>query len=242
MPFLRVLRDKRGYETTYLMHWFRDGNRQRSKILYMFRTPPGVRVGCDVLDPAVVRDIEAQHPDIEFDWRALFDNRQVVESAPEPRQQRGQRGSRAEPPEPRKRRREEPAPPPPPEVVQPPPPVTAVAEPPAAAETPKERFRVPEGIEGTTREEQIAFVAKWYVGIRDRIPHRTHDPVRRETLLQLVERLNPSPWGNEEQVVVGLEHAAEALHRLSRVFSKRRRRTRRPKPPGADTGAPNEPA
>ena len=45
MPFLRVIRDKRGYETTYLMHWCREGARQRSRILYMFRTPGGIRVG-----------------------------------------------------------------------------------------------------------------------------------------------------------------------------------------------------
>jgi hypothetical protein len=241
VPFLRVLRDKRGYETTYLMHWFRDGNRQRSRILYMFRTPPGVRVGCDLLDPGVVREIEAQHPDIEFDWRTLFDNRQVIETAPEQRHQRGQRGSRGEPGEARKRRREEAPPPPPPvEVVETPP--VPVAEPLAATETPKERFRVPAVIEGTSREERIAFLAKWYVEIRDRVPHRTHDPVRREALLQLVERLNPSPWETEEQAVAGLEHAAEALHRLSRVFSKRRRRARRPKPSDTDTGASNEPA
>ena len=45
MPFLRVIRDKRGYETTYLMHLYREGHRQRSRILYVFRSPGGVRVG-----------------------------------------------------------------------------------------------------------------------------------------------------------------------------------------------------
>ena len=64
MPFLRVIRDKRGYETTYLMHWFRDGNRQRSRILYVFRTPGGVRVGRDPLEPAVQRELETRHPGI----------------------------------------------------------------------------------------------------------------------------------------------------------------------------------
>ena len=50
MPFLRILRDKRGYETSYLMHWFREGHRQRSRVLYVFRTPGGVRVGRTPLD------------------------------------------------------------------------------------------------------------------------------------------------------------------------------------------------
>ena len=43
MPFLRVIRDKRGYETTYLMHWFNEGGRQRSRILYAFRGPSVTR-------------------------------------------------------------------------------------------------------------------------------------------------------------------------------------------------------
>ena len=55
VPFLRVIRDKRGYETTYLMHWYREGNRQRSRILYVFRTPGGVRVGREALEPDVLR-------------------------------------------------------------------------------------------------------------------------------------------------------------------------------------------
>jgi hypothetical protein len=240
VPFLRVLRDKRGYETTYLMHWFREGNRQRSKILYMFRTPPGVRVGCDLLDPAVVHEIEAQHPEIEFDWRALFDNRQVIDTAAEPRRQRGGRGGEGA--EGRNKRRDEPAPPPPRrvEVIEAPP---AAPEPAASTEPPKEHFRVPAAIEGITREEQIAFLVKWYGEVRERIPHRTHDPVRRETLLLLAERLNASAWEGEEQIAAGLQHAAEALHRLSRVFSKRRRRARRPsKAADADRGSTNEPA
>ena len=204
MPFLRVLRDKRGYETTYLVHWFRDGNRQRSRILYVFRTPPGVRVGRDVLDPDVVGEIEAQHPDIEFDWRALVENRQVIDQAGDPRRQQQ-----------RPRKKPAAAPPPPTEA-------PAVTSPPPVP--------VPLGIEGDTRDLQLAFLAKWYPELRDRIPHRTQDPVRRDALLALVERLNAAAWETEEQIASGLQHAADAVHRLSRVFSKRRRRPRRTKP------------
>jgi hypothetical protein len=203
VPFLRVLRDKRGYETTYLVHWFRDGNRQRSKILYMFRTPPGVRVGRDVLEPAIVREIEAQHPEIEFDWRALLDNRQIIDNAADPRRQR-----------PRKKPAAAPAPPP---------------EAPAPSMAPA-RPAVPMTVEGDTRELQLAFLARWYPELRDRIPHRTQDPIRRDALFALVERLNAAAWETEDQIVAGLRTAAEALHRLSRVFSKRRRRPRRAKP------------
>ena len=83
MPFLRVVRDKRGYETTYLMHWYREGNRQHSRILYVFRSPGSVRVGRDPLEPEILQQIEAQHPDIAFDWNVVRDNQQVVDAARE---------------------------------------------------------------------------------------------------------------------------------------------------------------
>jgi len=63
--------------------------------------------------------------------------------------------------------------------------------------------------------------------VRDRIPERTSDPTRRETLLALAERLNPAAWTDADEIAAGLEGATEALERLSRVFSKRRRRSRR---------------
>ena len=97
MPFLRVIRDKRGYETTYLMHWCREGNKQRSRILYVFRTPGGVHVGREALDADVLKLLEAQHPDIEFDWNAVFHNQQVIESTIEPRRPRKRPPGEGEP-------------------------------------------------------------------------------------------------------------------------------------------------
>jgi hypothetical protein len=217
VPFLRVLRDKRGYETTYLVHWFRDGNRQRSKILYVFRTPPGVRVGRDALDASVLREIEERHPEIEFDWRVLLDNRQVIDSSPEPRRGRPKPAREAAP----------------------------AAKPDSTpAPTPPPKPLVPAAVEGDTREQQLTFLAKWYPELRDRIPHRTQDAVRRETLLALVERLNAAAWETEEQIIAGLQSASEALLRLSHVFAKRRRRARRPKSASPDSPPPatNEPA
>ena len=63
VPFLRVIRDKRGYETTYLMHWFSEGGRQRSRILYAFRGPSVARVGRLPLEPATMRHLEASFPE-----------------------------------------------------------------------------------------------------------------------------------------------------------------------------------
>lgn len=233
MPFLRVLRDKRGYETTYIVHWVRDGNRQRSRILYVFRTPPGVRVGRSALDPAVIREIEAQYPDVDFDWRALLDNRQVIDDSAEVRRPRAAknagRGDRAEgqkrPAD--KGEAERPAQEAPDDL--PPHAPASVREP------------IPAAVDGDTRELQLAFLARWYDELRERVPHGTQDPVRLEALLALVDRLNTAGWETEEQIVAGLESASEALLRLSRVFSKRRRRSRRGKTPDAAPPPANEP-
>jgi hypothetical protein len=201
------------------MHWFREGSRQRSKILYAFRTPPGVKVGRDAIDPAVIREIEAQHPDIEFDWRALRENQQIIDTSTEPR--RPLRRAR-------KDEKEKPA-------AERPPPAQARLEaaPPAAApasETPVlPRLVIPPAIEGSTREEQFVFLLNCYLNLRERVPHRTQDPIRREALRALVERLNPEAWVGEEAIVTGLHDAAEALERLSNLFARRRKRPRRAK-------------
>jgi hypothetical protein len=206
VPFLRVIRDKRGYETTYLMHWFREGSRQHSRILYVFRSPGGVRVGRTALEPDVLRQLETRHPEIAFDWAAVLDNRQVIETAPPERR-------------PRKRRRgdEESGAP-----------AAAPARPePQQASTP--RFVVPATLEGDTPEAQIAFLSHWHGLIKEQIAQRAADPARRDALLALAARLDPSAWTDADEVTTGLQQAAEALERLSHVFAKRRRRTRRKK-------------
>jgi hypothetical protein len=214
VPFLRVIRDKRGYETTYLMHWLRDGSRQRSRILYVFRTPGGVRVGRESLEPDVLREIESRHPEINFDWKTLFANQQLVESSPELRR-------------PRKRKREEE-----------PAATSAVADAAAPAGEPESqvapvppRPSIPANLQGATPDEQIAFLNHWYPLVRERIPQRTSDPARLEALTALAERLNPAAWTDADQIAEGLLRAAEALERLSRVFSRRRRRRRTSKAP-----------
>ena len=212
MPFLRVIRDKRGYETTYLMHLYREGHRQRSRILYVFRSPGGVRVGRGALDPDVLRELEAQYPDIAFDWKDVREHQQHIEISPEPR--------RRKPP-----KREEAVATAAPDV-QAPPPAPAPAPPSPSTPAPSPGA-VPSAIEGATPDDQIAFLGRWYALIRERIPRRTSDPIRQEALIALTERLNPASWTDADQIAAGLQQASEALERLSRVFSRRRRRTRR---------------
>jgi hypothetical protein len=70
---LRFTRDKRGYETTSLVHAGRRNGRSRQRILYWFRTPPGVKVGRPALDEDAIRWIEEHNPDIKFDWPKILE-------------------------------------------------------------------------------------------------------------------------------------------------------------------------
>ena len=219
MPFLRVIRDKRGYETTYLMHWFQDNGRQRSRILYAFRSPSGTRVGRDALDPGLMRRLEQQNPGIAFDWKAVLAERQVIEPSPELRRRRPKKG-------------EEPKP------VAPPPPAAAApkVEPPAPAPPP--RPMIPAAIEGLTPDDRVAFLQHWYPIVRERVDRRAADPDRHAALVSLADRMNPDGWPPEE-IEHKLQQAGEALERLSHVFARRRRRARRR--PAGDGQAPASP-
>ena len=219
-----MIRDKRGYETTYLMHLYRDGQRQRSKILYVFRTPGGVRVGRDPLEPDVLRQLEAQYPDIVFNWALVRESQQLIETAAEPRRRRP--------------RREEETP-----VAASPPSVPPTASPAPASVAAPSRPAIPSVIEGATPDERIAFLSHWHPIIRERIPLRTSDPGRQEALNALADRLNPANWTDADEITAGLQQAAEALERLSHVFAKRRRRgRRRPKDARPSPGVESPPS
>jgi hypothetical protein len=71
VAFLRFTRDRRGYENTFLLHVAHPGERPR--VLYWYRTAPGVRVGRPALDEDAIRTIEEQHPEIDFDWPHILE-------------------------------------------------------------------------------------------------------------------------------------------------------------------------
>lgn len=58
-------------EHTFLLHVAAPG--ERPKILYWYRTVPGVRIGRPALDDAAMRALEDHYPDIDFDWPYLLD-------------------------------------------------------------------------------------------------------------------------------------------------------------------------
>lgn len=107
---MRFTRDKRGYETTSLVHTGRRGGRSRPRILYWFRTPPGVKVGRPALDEAAIRWIEEHNPDIEFDWPKILEAQPPA--APPAEDARNRRGRRDRPRPARPAEGQRPAPPP----------------------------------------------------------------------------------------------------------------------------------
>lgn len=221
MPFLRVIRDKRGYETTYLMDWYQESGRQRSRVLYAFRGPGGVRVGRLPLEPSTMHELEIRYPGVAFDWKAIFADRQVIESGPDLRRRRPRReDAPAEPATPANK------------------PVPRPQLPTVAPHPP-----IPAALQGESTAEQLAFLAEWYPKVRERVEHRTTEPARRDALLTLAERLNPSAWAESADLTEPLAHAAEALERLARVLTRRRRRSGKrrivPGEPEAAAGKPS---
>ena len=71
MPYLRLVADRRGVEHTYLLHTPTPGG--QTKVLYWYRTAPGLRIGRPALDDAAMRALEEQYPDIDFDWQYILD-------------------------------------------------------------------------------------------------------------------------------------------------------------------------
>lgn len=71
MPHLRLTADRRGNENTFLLHSSAPG--ERPKVIYWYRTAPGLRLGRPALDDGAMRTLEEQYPDIDFDWPYLLD-------------------------------------------------------------------------------------------------------------------------------------------------------------------------
>jgi hypothetical protein len=65
--------------------------RSRPRILYWFRTPPGVRIGRSALDEAAIRLIEEHNPDVEFDWTRILKGQDASAEQKAPPQERRRR-------------------------------------------------------------------------------------------------------------------------------------------------------
>ena len=210
---MRFTRDKRGYENTYVVHTPRRRARGRPRILYWFRTPPGVRVGRAALDAEAIRLIEEHHPQIHFDWPQIL-NGEEEPAPPEPNRR----------PEAAVRAVAEPVP-------------AAVTPEPAARELAMEQTLGP--AHARLGSEGLARLRARYADVIASITRRTQDEQRRQQLTDQAERLNPDSWVTDDEVVKGLEAYEAVLASLRDVVGRRRRRKRsRPAGPGSASAVP----
>ena len=198
----------------------RKGRGQR--ILYWFRTPPGVTVGRAALDEDAIRLIEQHNPDLQFDWTRILKGQgtETVPDRPEPPRQQ-QRN--APPPQisPRPKAPETPAV----AIVLPDPPERDPDEPLTAAGRKL-------GAEGLSRlrgrhSEMLARIS-------DRVP----DAERQSELKLIAERLNPDAWVTDADVLAGLDAYESTFESLRSVVGHRRRRSRRHDASGAAPAGP----
>jgi len=210
----------------------------RSRILYWFRTPPGVRVGRSALDEEAIRLIEEHNPDVEFDWtRILKGQDEPAPSAPAPHKERR---AKERPP------RESPPPPAPRSA----PPVAAAQPPLPAPVAEVEQDEIPPSTvaEAKLGAEGLARLRARHASVLARISEGITDPVRRDELKAQAERLNPDTWVTDEEVTAGIESYEAVFESIRTAVGRRRkrRRSRRPRPeqgPSAGlSGQPQEPA
>lgn len=227
MPFLRLTRDRRGFENTFLMHADRPGDRPR--ILYWYRTAPGVQLGRPPLDEDAIRAIEEQHPQIEFDWPAILALSEVMmpeEEAPPPRQQQPRREKK-----PRRERGEESrrAPAAPSLAAEEPSRDERGEEPGARAEQagdatrmePSEPVEAPEVSE--PRNRLVEELAGREIGARLRARHAEIvsridaleiDGAEKDALFTRAEAIDPELWMTPESVLEGVRSADALFDKL----------------------------
>jgi hypothetical protein len=253
LPYLRFSRDKRGYEHTFVIQSDRRRGRSRTRILYWFRTPPGVKVGRSALDEIAIRSIEESNPDIDFDWTSILKEGAPEASAPAPRQTNQDRRNPRRPTEPRALRTPAVASAPPPRqvdavvapVVESAPVQTQAADAPLASPEPAIPATTPASLNDESPAEQLTLTpAHARLGVEGvlrlrarhaeilaRISERVTDTARQDELKAQAERLNPDTWVTDDEVRVGLEGYESVLASLRGVVGQGRRRRRRGGPP-----------
>jgi hypothetical protein len=227
VPFIRRTRDKRGYETTYVMHAYRPSQGpHRTRILYVFRSPAGSRVGREPLEGEVQEALEHTHPDLTFDWQAL-----LRESMEPPRRPPG-RGDAPERPARSPR--------------------SSNAARGRAENRAPDRSPAPEPVTPIVSEDDsilgqtlgggpAARLRARYAELLQRIARRSRSPEERDRLVEHARRLNPDDWSDEAAVraaVVTVEAEWQAIvetlpaRRRGRRGGRRRGHGRGPAPDG----------
>lgn len=202
MPFLRLTRDRRGFEHTFLLH--ADTPDVRPRVLYWYRTAPGVLIGRPALDEEVIRGIEEQHPEIEFDWPAILALREVMPPEEEPaapirparRTRSGRREGRGGPSS---------APPPPREPL---PAEVAAVDTGAEESVPDEEIPTTHGLlEELVGREIATRLRARFAEIMARIHEQAFDGPTLDSWVARAEALDPDTWLTPDAVLEGVRDA-----------------------------------
>jgi hypothetical protein len=240
--------------------------RGQQRILYWFRTPPGVRVGRAAIDEEAIHLLEQHNPDVQFDWTRILKSPQGAEPSPRT------------PPRPTQPPRARGDAPPRPPFSTPPPAVNPRAAVPAevdeadveaqaasaadldAGDAPPETIsaalthlsddpasndesdpdvdvRQPAAF-ARLGAEGLARLRARYAEVLARISDRPIDDAVREELKARAERLNPDAWVTDDEVAQGLEQYEAVFESLRSVVGHPRRRRRRRDRSGAGDGVP----
>jgi hypothetical protein len=238
VAFLRLTRDHRGYENTYLLHAPQPG--ARPIVLYWYRSAPGVRIGRPALDEDAIRTIEEQHPHIDFDWPHILEVGAISEPEVERRPVRQKRrqgppakaGAPGAIPHARGRQPEEPVP-------------TAGEGAPQELEAGDDGALIQAALESALASETEALLDEQVADEADEAPPRAHDLLeelvgheiatrlhaRYSEIISRVHRipddhpqrtawqaraesLNPDNWVTPDEVLRGVSHADASFDAL----------------------------
>ncbi|MSO62605.1 MAG: hypothetical protein EXQ50_11035 [Acidobacteria bacterium] len=227
MPFLRLTRDRRGTKNTFLLHADRPGD--RPKLLYWYRTAPGIVLGRAPLDEDAIRTIEDQHPEIDFDWPAILALSEVMtpedEAPARPQQPEGRRSRpRDQPRDAQPRPRQDAPPEPAIDTVDEP--VAGVDDLPTLEELtfdsdPAEAARpAPRHASGLLEElvgrEIATRLRARYSELSARIHERHAEAAVRDRWMTRAASLNPDIWLTPEAVLEGVRRADGLFDSLRR--------------------------
>jgi hypothetical protein len=223
VPFLRLTRDQRGYETTFLLHAIHPGDRPRE--LYWYRSAPGIRVGRPPLDEDAIRAIEERHPEIDFDWPHILEAGTVLPPEVERRPER----QRRRPPRPRDE-----APPvatsradavAPSETAIDEPVLSAAVDSDASAsevgESPADTSSLPDVLVELVGREIAGRLRARFVEISDAIEASSNESLRALWRAR-AHPLNPASWTTPSDILHGVQHADALFDELRREINAAR--------------------
>ena len=237
MPFIRHAHDKRGYDTTFVLHAYRGNNgASRTRVLYVFRSPAGMKVGRRALEPEVVEALEHTHPDLSFDWPVLLRDSAPPRVETRERWQRpGRSGPRGDQPrDPRGDSRGSQRGPQPRDQPARPPAVPVPSVAPVIIDDASDASLLGR----TVGAREAARLRGRYHELLQRIARRARTPEDRDRLNERARRLNPEDWLEDAAIrtavaTIDTDWGAIAVELPSRRRGRRGGRFRGDQPAGA---------